>query len=591
MNRNEGNELYLKAQKLALRDYREKMLAGQSPFLPVLDDILQNVPVENQIPLGQVDIPLNLLVGTKTTGRTAAFASNFMPLLDLKTEFASKWVNLCLSHLEEGIRDPIRCYEYMGRFYVQEGNKRVSVLKYFDATSILGNVIRVVPQYSDDPAVQMYYEFMHFYPITQNYLLTFTKPGSYARLQKILGKGPDEKWSGDDRAEVLSLYNWVEKAFLAHGGAKLRCTVGDVLLLLLRVYTKEELAKLSPNELSEKLDALWDDVLALQKGDPVQVSDKPAAPKQTGLLDGFQFIPTLIGLFAVSEVIAGVERIIRGEEHEQKSNEKITNVLPDWKTIKQIWPNILSGGLIGTFIGAIPGAGGDIAVFVSYGASKSASKHPELYGTGIPNGVAATESANNGCSGGAMIPLLSLGVPGDSVTAILLGAFIMKGITPGPMMYVTELPTVYRVFAALMLANLCMLVVGCLGVRFFAKIVSIEKKMLYPIILVISLLGAFSINKNAFDVGVCVAFGIIGWLMNKYEFPLSPILLALILGPMCEKNFVRYMNIQRGNFFAITTSPIAMVFATVAILVIVYSVYNQSKINKRAAANAAQEKA
>ena len=201
-----------------------------------------------------------------------------------------------------------------------------------------------------------------------------------------------------------------------------------------------------------------------------------------GLLDGFQFIPTLIGLFAVSEVIAGVERIIRGEEQEQKSKEKITNVLPDLKTIRQIWPNILSGGLIGTFIGAIPGAGGDIAVFVSYGASKSASKHPELYGTGIPNGVAATESANNGCSGGAMIPLLSLGVPGDSVTAILLGAFIMKGITPGPMMYVTELPTVYRVFAALMLANLCMLAVGCLGVRFFAKIVSVEKKMLYPII-------------------------------------------------------------------------------------------------------------
>ena len=182
-------------------------------------------------------------------------------------------------------------------------------------------------------------------------------------------------------------------------------------------------------------------------------------------------------------------------------------------------------------------------------------------------------------------------MPGDSVTAILLGAFIMKGITPGPMMYVNELPTVYAVFAALMLANLAMLVVGCLGVRFFAKIVSVEKKILYPIILVISLLGAFSINKSIFDVGVCVAFGVIGWLMNKYEFPLSPILLALILGPMCEKNFVRYMNIQRGNFFAITTSPIAMVFATVAILVIVYSVYNQSKINKRTAANAAQEKA
>ena len=184
MNRADGIDCYQKALRQGQRDYREKMNAGQSPFLPVLDDILQNVPVENQIPLGQVEIPLELLVGTKTSGRTAAFASNFMPLLGLKTEFATKWINLCVSHVDEGIRDPITCYEYMGRFYVQEGNKRVSVLKYFDASSITGNVTRVVPQYSDDPAVQMYYEFMHFYPVMQNYLLTFTKPGSYARLRE-----------------------------------------------------------------------------------------------------------------------------------------------------------------------------------------------------------------------------------------------------------------------------------------------------------------------------------------------------------------------------------------------------------------------
>ncbi len=318
--------------------------------------------------------------------------------------------------------------------------------------------------------------------------------------------------------------------------------------------------------------------------DPTNGIPRYITYKQTDLLEGFEFIPLLIGLFAVAEIIAGVERMINGKEKQERSTEKIKNVLPDWHTILKIWPNILSGGLIGTFIGAIPGAGGDIAVFVSYGFSKSVSKHPELYGTGIPNGVAATESANNGCSGGAMIPLLSLGVPGDAVTAIILGAFIMKGIQPGPMMYISELPTVYKVFAALMLANLAMLVVGCCGVRFFAKIVSVEKKMLYPIILVVSILGAFSINKSVFDVGVCVAFGVIGWLMNKYEFPLSPILLALILGPMCEQNFVRYMNIQHGNFFAIVKSPIAMVFAGVALLVIVYSIYNQHKINKREAA-------
>ena len=315
------------------------------------------------------------------------------------------------------------------------------------------------------------------------------------------------------------------------------------------------------------------------------------AKTMTGLLEGFNFIPTLIGLFAISEVIAGVERILKGTEKTQVVHEKIDHVLPDAHTIRQIWPNILAGGLIGTFIGAIPGAGGDIAVFVSYGFNKSVSRHPELWGTGIPNGVASTESANNGCSGGAMIPLLSLGVPGDAVTAVLLGAFIMKGIQPGPMMYVTNLDVVYRVFATLMLANLCMLIVGCAGVRFFVKIISVEKKLLYPIILVISLLGAYSINKSAFDIGIALAFGVIGWLMNKYEFPLSPILLALILGPMCEQNYVRFMNIHHGKFYEITQSPISMVFATVALVVIIYSVINQHKINKREAANNAAKAA
>ena len=307
------------------------------------------------------------------------------------------------------------------------------------------------------------------------------------------------------------------------------------------------------------------------------------------LMSGFAFIPALIGLFAVSEVIAGAERILNGEEKQEVSHEKITNVLPDRETIRQIWPNILLGGVIGTFIGAIPGAGGDIAVFVSYGFNKNFSKHPELWGTGIPNGVASTESANNGCSGGAMIPLLSLGVPGDAVTAVLLGAFIMKGIQPGPMMYVNELPTVYRVFAAMMLANLAMLAVGCAGVRFFAKIVSVEKKMLYPIILVVSLLGAFSINKSIFDVGVCVLFGVIGWLMNKYEFPLSPILLALILGPMCEQNFVRFVDLNNGNFWEILHRPIAVGFFLISVLTILYGLYNQRKVARDAASAGAQD--
>ena len=172
MTHAEALEYYLKAQKLAQRDYREKTAAGQSPFLPVLDDILQNVQVENQLPLGLIEMPLDLLVGTKTAGRTAAFASNFMPLLGSRTEFAAKWTNLCAAHLDEGIREPLKCFEYMGSFYVQEGNKRASVLKFFGASSVPANVTRVVPSYNDSPEVRLYYEFMHYYPLINTYALT-----------------------------------------------------------------------------------------------------------------------------------------------------------------------------------------------------------------------------------------------------------------------------------------------------------------------------------------------------------------------------------------------------------------------------------
>ena len=257
MTHAEAMDEYIKAQKMGQRDYREKILRGQSPYLPVLDNILQGAAgVDSQMPLGLVDIPMDLLVGTKTEGRTGAFASNFMPLLDMKSEFGAKWISLCIAHVEEGIRDPIRCYEYLGRFYVQEGNKRVSVLKYFGASSVPGVVTRILPPYSDDPEIQRYYEFVQYFPITKTYLLQFTKPGSFARLQKILGKQPDEIWSEEDRVEMLSLYNWVGKAFAAHGGDRLHCTLGDVLLLLLRVYPKKELQDSTPAQLNEKLDAL-----------------------------------------------------------------------------------------------------------------------------------------------------------------------------------------------------------------------------------------------------------------------------------------------------------------------------------------------
>ena len=300
-----------------------------------------------------------------------------------------------------------------------------------------------------------------------------------------------------------------------------------------------------------------------------------------GFYDGIPFIPALIGLFAISEVFTNFEHMLVG----QKVKTKITRVLPSFKDIKTIMRAVVTGGLIGTFIGSIPGAGGDISAFVSYSEAKRVSKHPEKFGTGVPEGIAAAESANNGCSGGAMIPMLSLGVPGDSNTAVLMGAFIMQGFQPVPMMYVEHLDIVYAVFASLIFANFAMLIVGMCGVRIFAKVISLERKLLIPIILILSLVGSYAINQSMFDVYFAIVMGGVGYLFQKYEFPLSPILLALILGPMSESNLRRFMQIDDGKFFKIFTKPICVLFIVLAFASMISAVRNQRKINRTEEAN------
>ena len=285
MLRGETLDEYRRALKLGQRCYQKAVLHNQYPYLPILDELLQEKQVDVQQRVGLVEIPLDLLVGTKTAGRTAAFASNFMPLLDEETEFAGKWMTLCAAHVEEGIRDPITCFEYMNKFYVQEGNKRVSVLKYFGASSIMAEVTRMIPPYSSDPTIKIYYEFMEFYRLSGVYTLTFSQEGSYAKLQAALGKKQNQAWTEDDRKNVNSIYNWLEKAYDARGGETLHATVGDILLILLRVYPYDELKNQSPAELSKSLDSVWDEVQLLSTSEPVAVSTQPAQPAQTSLLD------------------------------------------------------------------------------------------------------------------------------------------------------------------------------------------------------------------------------------------------------------------------------------------------------------------
>ena len=268
-------EDYKSALRAGQRAYRACVARGQSPYLAVLDDILVNVDIVAQEPLGLVEIPAESIVGTKTSGRHTAFAPNFMPLLEPDTEFASKWSNLCDAHLEEGIHTPIIAYEFLNKFYVLEGNKRVSVLKYYEAVKIAGTVTRLIPARNDSLENKIYYEFLDFYKLAKVNYVHFSKLGGYAKLQKLVCKASGESWSDDDRLNFASFYTMFDQQFHALGGEKLDLTAGDALLVYLSVYRYSDACDSTPNQVKQNMEKLWNEVKVLTEPQAVALSLEP----------------------------------------------------------------------------------------------------------------------------------------------------------------------------------------------------------------------------------------------------------------------------------------------------------------------------
>ena len=268
-------EDYKNALKSGQRAYRACVARGQSPYLAVLDDILVNVNIVAQEPLGLVELPAESIVGTKTSGRHTAFAPNFMPLLEPDTEFAGKWSNLCDAHLEEGIHTPIIAYEFLNKFYVQEGNKRVSVLKYFDAVRIAGTVTRLIPERNDSLENRIYYEFLDFYKLSKVNDVHFSRLGSYAKLQTLVCKASGESWTDDDRLSFSAFYTMFRQQFLALGGGGLDLTAGDAMLVYLSVYRYADACESTPSQMKQNLEKLWDEVKVLTEPQAVALSLEP----------------------------------------------------------------------------------------------------------------------------------------------------------------------------------------------------------------------------------------------------------------------------------------------------------------------------
>ena len=305
MSRQEAAEQYLVALKAGQKCRKECLIQGKYPYPQVLDEIFDESMAAGRVELGTINIPTEHIVGTKTGGRQNAFAANFMPLLGDGTEFAHKWISLCEANLsDEGIRDPIRCCEYMGRFYVQEGNKRVSVLKSFGAPSIPAVVTRIIPAWSQEREVRLYYEFMRFYQLSRLYILSFSRLGSYVKLQAALGFDADHVWSEAERRSFSAAYYAFRTALEKCEGSRFPETIGDALLIFLQVFSFGELKAMTQTELERSIAGIWPEVEVQARPAPIAVNTESSVETKgvwTKLVDSIR-LPSHLNVAFVNEL-------------------------------------------------------------------------------------------------------------------------------------------------------------------------------------------------------------------------------------------------------------------------------------------------
>ena len=332
----EAREEYQKARRLAQKEVRELRSQGKETEPAVLDEILGNYYTATTQELGVVNIPARRIVGTKTAGRISAFSPGFMPLLDDETEFAQKWMHLCADHMsDEGIRNPIICFEYLGNFYIQEGNKRVSVLKYFGAGQIPGMVYRILPEPSDKPRIKAYFEFLEFYKATGLYDVQFRQPGDYEKLVAYLGKDMSQVWTEREQRTFKAYYRYFREAFHALHGDKLDILPEEALLLWLKVYSFHDLGTKTADEIKQALSALWSDVVSISQEMPVQVDTAADTELKERLLN--MIIPTAPTFLNVAYIYQLNPQVSTWAKAHEEGAEYLKKVLGDRVSIRNYY--------------------------------------------------------------------------------------------------------------------------------------------------------------------------------------------------------------------------------------------------------------
>lgn len=272
-------EDYKNALKSGQKNYKQLLASGKYPYLPVLDEMLPPEKTVAYTDMGVTMIPAVFIIGTKTAGRRSSFAQNFMPIADERSEFADKWISLLKSHLEEGIKDPILVYEYLNRYYVEEGNKRVSVLKYCGAVEIAAHVRRIMPEHTDEPNIERYFEYVDFNKISKVNYIEFSKPGSYKKFQAAVGKEAGETWTEDDRRRLSTIYYYFHKVYHQLGGDQLPTNCADALLSYITIYDYASLAHIGEAEMKKRVAKAWDEIAIQQVQEPMALKMDPEEDK------------------------------------------------------------------------------------------------------------------------------------------------------------------------------------------------------------------------------------------------------------------------------------------------------------------------
>ncbi len=354
---------------------------------------------------------------------------------------------------------------------------------------------------------------------------------------------------------IGGLFSSVALIFVAPQVAKIALTFGNFEYFSVSILALSIVVVLSKKSMTKGLLATFIGLFFATVGS----SEIDMVPRFTfgfeDLEGGFNIMPYLIGLYAISQIISDM-----GSDN---------NVLVPKVPIKNVWigfrnffkgdlSNVIQSTLIGFFIGLLPGIGGATANVVSYGNAKSHSKHPELFGTGYKSGIIASEASNNAVIAGALVPMLTMGIPGDATTAVLVGALMIHGLQPGPMLFNSNAMFVYSTFSAVFFANLAMFIMMLVAIKFFIKALSTPKTYLLPFIVVMCVVGAYALNNRIFDIWLLLFFGLVGYCMERLEFPMTPAILGFVLAPLIENNLRQGLMSSNGSYMPLLEGKISL---------------------------------